>query len=114
MLSTDVVIAGGGISGLLLASLLGSKYSLVLLEQRESIPRNKYWLTDQVAVEKNPSLRDCVDQEYAFMDFVAYDRLTATVSGKYALWDTDRLVGRLEEQLKAAGATVFTGHTLYS
>lgn len=114
MLSTDVVIAGGGISGLLLASVLGSKCSVVLLEQRDSIPRNKYWLTDRVAAEQNPNLSDCVDQEYEFMDFIAYDGLTATVHGRYTLWDTDRLLERLEKQVRASDVTVLTSHTLYS
>src|ERR1043166_138930 len=114
MVSADVVIAGGGVAGLLLASALGPKCSAILLEQHNSIPRNKYWLTDISAVQKNPELRSCVDREYDFMDFVSYDGLVATVKGNYCLWDTDRLLNRLEEDARSAGVTILTGPTLYS
>src|SRR5580765_6430122 len=114
MLSADIVIAGGGVSGLLLASALGSKCSLILLEQRESIPRNKYWLTEEIAVRENPHLKACVDRTYDFLDFVAYDGLTATVKGDYSLWDTDKLLDQLERDLRSANVKVLTGHTLYS
>jgi hypothetical protein len=114
MISTDVVVAGGGISGLLIASALASKFSVVLLEQRESIPCNKYWLTDAETVRKNPHLEACVDSYYESMDFVAYDGLTAAVKGDYSLWDTNKLLGRLEQDVRDAGAKVLTGHTLYS
>lgn len=114
MLTTDVVIAGGGVSGLLIASALASKCSVVLLEQRDSVPRNKYWLTEEQAAKQNPHLSGCVDRYYDFMDFVAYDGLTATVKGKYSLWDTDKLIGQLEQHVRNSGAKILTGHTLYS
>jgi flavin-dependent dehydrogenase len=114
MISTDVVVAGGGIAGLLIASALAPKFSVVLLEQRESIPCNKYWLTDAETVRKNPQLETCVDSYYTSMDFLSYDGLTATVKGDYSLWDTNKLIGRLEQDVRAAGAEVLTGHTLYS
>jgi hypothetical protein len=114
MLSTDVVIAGGGVSGLLIASALASKCSVVLLEQHDSVPRNKYWLTEESAVRENPHLRACVERQYDFLDFVAYDGLTATVKGNYSLWDTEKLIGQLEQELIRGGVKVLTGHTLYS
>src|ERR1051325_579338 len=114
MLTTDVVIAGGGVSGLLLASALAPKCSIVLLEQRDSVPRNKYWLTDENAAKENQHLSSCVDRYYDFMDFVAYDGLTATVEGKYSLWDTDKLIGKLQEDATSSGAKILTGHMLYS
>jgi hypothetical protein len=114
MISTDVVIAGGGVAGLLIASALASKCSVVLLEQRDSVPRSKYWLTEEQAAKQNPHLSSCVDRYYDFMDFVAYDGLTATAKGKYSLWDTDKLIGQLEQDVRMLGAKVLTGHTLYS
>jgi len=114
MLSTDVVIAGGGVAGLLLASALGPHCSVVLLEQHNSIPRNKYWLTEDLAVSENPELSNCVDRKYDVMDFIAYDRVTAVLKGNYSLWDTERLLSRLEETAKSAGVSILTGHTLYS
>lgn len=114
MISTDVIVAGAGISGLLIASALAQRFSVVLLEQRESIPRNKYWLTDAETVRKNRHLEVCVDTYYDSMDFVAYDGLTATVKGDYCLWDTEKLTGLLEKNVRDAGAEILTGHTLYS
>jgi 2-polyprenyl-6-methoxyphenol hydroxylase-like FAD-dependent oxidoreductase len=114
MISTDIIIAGGGISGLLIASALASKFSVVLLEQHDSIPRTKYWLTDAETVRKNCQLETCVDSYYESMDFVAYDGLSAIVRGDYSLWNTEKLVGRLVQDVKEAGARVLTGHTLYS
>jgi flavin-dependent dehydrogenase len=114
MLSTDVVVAGGGVAGLLIASALASKCSVVLLEQHDSLPRNKYWLTAEKAVRENPHLRTCIDKHYDFMDFVAYDGLAATVRGNYSLWDTEKLIGQLEQELTCRGGKILTGHTLYS
>src|ERR1044072_6838543 len=104
MITTDVVIAGGGVSGLLIASALASKCSVVLLEQRDSLPRNKYWLTEEQAARQNPHLSHCVDTRYDFTDFVAYDGLIATVKGNYSLWDTDKLIGQLEQDVRSSGA----------
>jgi len=114
MLDADVVIAGGGIAGLLIASALAERASVVLIEQADDIPRNKYWLTDAAAATANPSLKTCVDCWYEFLDFVAYDGDTATVRGQYCLWHTDRLTGQLSADVARRGATVLTGHRLYS
>jgi len=114
MISTDVVIAGGGVAGLLIASALASKCSVVLLEQRDSVPRNKYWLTEEQAAKQNPHLSGCIDRCYDSMDFVAYDGLTATVKGKYSLWNTDKLIEQLEQEVTNSDGKILTGHTLYS
>jgi flavin-dependent dehydrogenase len=87
---------------------------VVLLEQSEDLPQNKYWLTDGRAVSDNPLLEVCVDRRYEFLDFVAYDGLAARVRGKYLLWDTSKLVGRLVQDLATNGAQMMTGHRLYS
>jgi len=114
MLSTDVVVAGGGVSGLLIASALGSESSVILLEQGETLPKNKYWLTDEKAVSTNPHLQTCIDRRYDYLDFVAYDGLKARIKGRYCLWDTDKLVDFLAQRATAAGAQILTGHRLYS
>src|SRR5262245_28829423 len=110
----DVVIAGGGIAGLLVASALSDRLSVVLIEQADDIPRNKYWLTDAAAALANPSLKASVDRWYEFLDFVAYDGEKATVSGQYCLWHTDRLTEQLSADLAQKGVEVLTGHRLYS
>src|SRR5215210_2048591 len=114
MISTDIIVAGGGVAGLLIASALAPKCSVVLIEQHESLPRNKYWLTEEEALKENSHLRGCVDRYYDFMDFVAYDGLTASVEGRYSLWDTDKLIGQLEQEVRSRGAEILTGHTVYS
>lgn len=114
MLSRDVVVAGGGVSGLLIASALASEYSVCLIEQCDSLPRNKYWLTDEKSLKWNPHLEVCVNRRYDFLDFVAYDGLTATIKGNYCLWDTEKLVKQLAQDLLSRGGQILTGHRLYS
>ncbi len=114
MLSTDVVVAGGGVSGLLIASALAPECSAILLEQAEALPRNKYWLTDEKALTANPHLQTCIDRRYDYLDFVAYDGLRARINGRYCLWDTDNLVDLLAQRAVNAGAQILTGRRVYS
>jgi flavin-dependent dehydrogenase len=114
MVAMDVVVAGGGVSGLLIATALAPYCSVVLLEQSDSLPQNKYWLTDEKALSENPHLATCVDRRYDSLDFVAYDGLTARVRGKYCLWDTKRLIQQLAQELSRHGVKVLTGYRLYS
>ena len=114
MLTTDVVVAGGGIAGLLIATALESQFSVILLEQSDALPRNKYWLTDAQAARENPQIKKCVDTSYDFIDFVAFDGLTATIHGDYCLWDTDALIELLSRHLISKGVRVLTGHRLYT
>ena len=114
MLSTDVVVAGGGVAGLLIASALSPRFSVVLLEQNDFLPRNKYWLTDAIDLSDDPQLNVCIDKHYSTLDFVAYDGLTATINGNYCLWNTERLIGLLEERSLQNGARLLTGHQLYA
>ena len=114
MLSTDVVVAGGGVAGLLIASALAPEFSVVLLEQADALPRNKYWLTDADAAEANPDLASCVDMRYDLLDFVAYDGLTATIRGDYCLWDTEKLIEALAATASVNGAKILTNHRFYT
>ena len=114
MLSADVVVAGGGAAGLLLASALAPACSVLLLEQADDLPRNKYWLTSERAARENPHLAHCVDRWYDDLDFVAYDGLTTTLAGRSCLWDTDKLVVHLAQEIVGCGARILTGHRLYS
>ena len=114
MLSVDVLVAGGGVSGLLIAGALAPQCSVLLLEQNDRVPQNKYWLTDEKPLSKNPHLESCIDRRYDFLDFLAYDGLTASISGRYCLWDTQKLIENLLQELSCRGVTVLTGHRLYS
>ena len=99
MLAADVVVAGGGVAGLLIASALGKSTSVIVLEQADNLPRDKHWLTDQSAADAVPDFQGCVDCKYDFLDYLAYDGLKATVTGRYCLWDTDKLIGCMTDQL---------------
>jgi 2-polyprenyl-6-methoxyphenol hydroxylase-like FAD-dependent oxidoreductase len=114
MLSADVIVAGGGVAGLLISNALAPSFSVILLEQNDSFPRNKYWLTDARALKDNAELSGCVDTRYDALEFVAYDGLTATIKGDYCLWDTDKLVDLLAQRLIDNGVRLLTGHRLYS
>jgi hypothetical protein len=114
MLTADVVVAGGGISGLLIASALAGECSVILLEQNSALPNNKYWLTDSQCVANKPGLCECVDRQYDSLDFIACDGLTATLTGRFYLWDTEKLIAQLEHRLSVAGVKILTGHRLYA
>jgi len=114
MITADVLVAGGGIAGLLAAAELAPRCSVVLIEQTDSLPRNKYWLTDGKALAENPHLEHCIDRRYEFLDFIAYDGFRARVPGSYCLWDTQKLVTTLEDKLLRDKVRLLTGHRLYS
>ncbi len=113
-MQADVVVAGGGISGLLLASELSRSLDVVLLEQRDELPTNKYWLTDEESAQQNPTLEDCIATRYDTLDFIAYDETSATLRGAYVLWDTERLVKTLADIAIRGGTRVLLGRCFKS
>lgn len=114
MRSVDVLIAGGGVAGLLVASALPAGINVVLVEQADELPRRKYWLTDREAATLNPDLADCVDSVWNALDFVAHNGATATVPGMFTLWDTNRLSSHLEANALRNGLAILTGRRLYA
>ena len=111
----DVVVAGGGISGLLIASELATQLKVILLEQDDKVPRGKYWLSDGESDTVNPAFLPCIDRIYNEIDFVAYDGLRASVSGRYCSWhaviaSSEKLAG----DFGRSGGELLTGHRMYS
>jgi flavin-dependent dehydrogenase len=114
MLSADIIVAGAGVAGLLIASALSWNHSVILLEQCASIPQNKYWLTDGKVLNENSQFEGCIDRRFNSLDFVSFDGLTARVGGSYLLWDTEKLLGKLIQDGANRGVQILTGHRLYS
>ncbi|ACS81217.1 NAD(P)/FAD-dependent oxidoreductase [Maridesulfovibrio salexigens] len=110
----DVIIAGCGISGLLLAWNLSRKFRVLIIEDQKQLPRNKYWLTDDQSLKENESLSNCVDSIYETMDFISYDDFTARVNGPYILWNTNKLLGHLVNNNLAQGVEILYRHRFYS
>ncbi len=111
-MQTDVLIAGGGIGGLLLASELSQHARVVLVEAEAQLPRRKYWLTSQRCLSTCRELACCVDREYPTLDFIAYDRTCARLQGPYLFWETDRLVSYLEQMARSGSCTFLLGQPL--
>ncbi|HEX7831822.1 MAG TPA: lycopene cyclase family protein [Thermoanaerobaculia bacterium] len=112
--STDIVILGGGVSGLLLAGTLSEKHSVLVLEKAERLRVEKYWLTDAPSVAANPEFRGALDGTYTTMDFIAYDGTTFRASGEYHLWHSENLLRLLSDRVIAAGGRILYGQQFYS
>lgn len=109
----DIAVLGGGIAGLLIASELAREHAVVLVEEKDQIPKTKYWLTDEGSARQNPDLAGAIDSHYESLDFIAYDTTTFRCRGTYPLWNTDRLVGGLARTIEERGGKILTGHTFY-
>lgn len=110
----DVLVAGAGVGGLLIASALAPHCSVLLVEQQPIVPRAKYWLTDEAAARAAPELASAVERRSSTLDYTAYDGLTARVPGEYCLWNTDVLIDMLLAELAASDVRVRTGQRVYS
>lgn len=110
----DVVVLGAGVAGLLVASELAERHSVLVIERAPLLPRNKYWLTDRPPSHRYDWLAEAVDVRYDRMEFRAHDDHVYTVYGDYVLWSTDRLLGMLQGRLTEAGGVLALGHTFYS
>jgi hypothetical protein len=113
-IEADVVIMGGGISGLLLASELARDHKTVVIEKNSTVRSPKYWLTDKGCADHNPDLKAAIDSGYEHMDFISYDQFSYRCIGSYVLWDTDRLIDELRKRIVDRQGSFLLGHTFYS
>lgn len=105
----DIIIAGTGVSGLLLASRLSSKFRVLLIDEKADIEFNKYWVTLKECLILNPFLNSCVDNEFHEMSFADAYGNDYSVKGDYLLWDTFKLLSYLKnEVLKNGGNILFS------
>lgn len=110
----DIIIVGAGISGLLLGSQLSQTHSILIIEKEDTIPLNKYWLTNKKCSESSPELIKCVDTSYCYMDFHSYDGKSFRCSGEYLLWDTEKLTEELERIILSNSGVILKKHTFFA
>lgn len=110
----DVIIIGAGISGLLLASELSKDHSILLIEQEESLPNGKYWVTGEDSTKLVPELLGCIDRSYDFLDFIGHDGTRFRAFGKAVLWDTDKLLSKLYSSTIQNGGNVRFNQRFYN
>lgn len=110
----DVVVLGGGISGLLIASELSRTHRTVVIEKRLSLLSSKYWLTDEESANSNADLRSALDCSYTQLDFISSDWGRYSCYGKYLLWDTEKLTKLLLRKIESNGGIVMTGKSFHS
>jgi hypothetical protein len=110
----DIVVLGGGIAGLLLASELSHDHTLLLIEQNDTIPNSKYWMTDRNSTKDIPHLLDCIDMHYNSLDFIAFDGTSCRIPGEYVMWNSHCLINKLVTATRTNGGLIWTGLRFYS
>ncbi len=110
----DIIILGGGISGLLLGSELSKNHSVLIIEKETKIPTNKFWLTKRNCILGNEELKSCIDSHLTTLDFIAFDLTTYHCAGDYSLWNTNLLISHLSETIKARNGAILNTHKFYS
>ncbi len=111
----DVVIAGAGISGLVLGSELSKHISVLILEkQKEDLIPLKYWLTPFSCLTENPHFKDCVNARYTQMRFISYDDKEFQLLGDYVLWDPDKLIDSLKYRILSSGGQIKYSYRFYT
>jgi len=109
----EVIILGGGVAGLLLASEISKTLDTVVIEKEAEIPLRKYWLTNKKSVDKNPQLKHCLDNYFTFMDFISYDLTKYRCYGDFYLWNTEKLISHLRDIILNNRGLIITGHRFY-
>jgi hypothetical protein len=112
--STEVVVLGAGVAGLLISSLLAEHHEVIVLERRKSLPVDKYWLTDSESLDRNPDLAPAVDRSYKTLDFISASHACFRASGEYILWNTQALLNLLAKRLVDRGGKVIYSSRAYS
>ena len=112
--SFDIIIAGAGISGLLLASQLSQNFSVLVLEKNAELPSSKYWLTTSDCLIDNEFLNDCLDCNYDHMNFISHDLASYKLEGSYTLWDSEKLLNKLKKQVRLNNGVLLYSHRFYS
>ena|SRR5258708_26217535 len=95
----DVVIAGAGVSGLLIASELSTQKKVLVIETKKELQTTKYWVTLKSCMESDTELIAFVDTYFKHMDFADTHQNKFRLKGDYALWNTISLMGYLKQKI---------------
>ena len=110
----DIIILGGGIAGLLLASELSSLCKVAIVEQEEVIPNKKYWLTDEQSLIKNMDLKIAIDQFIDKMQIISHEGLVCEVKGKYIIWNSRKLLKTLISKCNTNKVDIYLNSRFYT
>ena len=102
----DIIIGGAGISGLLLASELSKTHKVLVIEAKEAIEENKFWVTLKSCLLENSHLKTTVDSYFTQMEFADSSRNRHFITGEYILWDTLELQNYLLNSIILNGGKV--------
>src|ERR1035437_7768445 len=91
----DVIIAGAGISGLLIASELSKSFSVLIIESKDELEINKFWVTLKSCLNSNLHLKNYVDSYFNNMEFSDAYQNSYKLTGEYILWKTPELLDYL-------------------
>ena len=113
MNKVDIIIAGAGISGLLIGHELSKKLSILILEKQEEEPIPKYWVT-QNNLQVEPEIKKNIDVLFTEMDFISHEFEKYSLTGDYALWNTNKLCNYLKSSINKNGGKIQYNHRVYS
>jgi flavin-dependent dehydrogenase len=112
-LKADIVILGGGISGLLLAAELSKSNRVIVIEKNaKKEQQNKYWVTPSGI--SAPPLGHFIDRQYRYMDFISYDGAHRRVFGDFTLWNGDDVTSHLYTVAKSNGCVFLFNHHFFA
>lgn len=112
--STEVVVLGAGVAGLLIASRLAADHKVVVLERRPRLPTEKYWLTDCESLRRHPDLEPAVERHYESLDFISATHASFRAAGEYILWNTQSLLELLVNRINERGGQILFNARVYS
>ncbi len=113
MTRADIIIAGAGISGLLLGYELSKYLSILILEKQEEKPQTKYWVTlNNIDIDSN--IKEFVDVQFDSMEFISHEFEKYSLKGDYLLWDTDKLCEYLKTFIRNNNGKILYNHRVYS
>ncbi|PIE84869.1 hypothetical protein CSA08_04965 [Candidatus Gracilibacteria bacterium] len=105
----DIIIAGAGISGLLLADGLSKRFKVLVIEEKIDIKDDKFWVTTEDCLKGNERFLECIDNKFDQMLFSDAYGKSYEIKGKYILWNTLKLQNILKNNIILNGGVFALG-----